>query len=241
MGGAAYEAAMAEYALIEDRLRDPAVLRHHRLARRLRREAAALEAMTAAEYDTRDRFDPYDVVLRVTAMGEGSDTRFAAAALVRAYVADARRRGWRVEHLTGEPEDGVPQADLAICGGEDGPGPWSVLKGETDVPREAVRVLVVPEPDPLSRPPGADGDWRVDPACTRMPHAPTAVRVTHLPTGLGAWGVSRGSPHRARDNAVRTVRALLFAGGRNDRTQGTKVIRPPVSGHVIMDSSGGDA
>ncbi|MBA9004872.1 hypothetical protein [Thermomonospora cellulosilytica] len=233
MAGSGYETALAEYADIEERLRDPAVLRRFRLARRLRRELAALEALSFDGTDgARDRFDPYDVVIRIDGRGA------LASWLLRACERGARRRGWRVEHFTGP----TPPVDLAVCAGEDGPGAWSVFKHRTGLHRDAatgetVRVLVLPdsgEPVDPAALPGDPADWSISRFCTR--DGVDRIGVTHLPSGLRGWGYSADSRHTARDNALRTVRALLLAEGLDPTEPAYRFVHPdlvPVRAHDL--------
>ncbi|TNY37098.1 hypothetical protein [Thermomonospora catenispora] len=220
MAGSGYEAALAEYADIEERLRDPAVLRRLRLARRLRREPAALEALSFGGAEgVRDRFDPYDVVIRIDGRGA------LASWLLRVYERSARRRGWRVERFT----DPTPPMDPAVCAGEDGPGAWSVFKHETGLHRDAetgetVRVPMLPDSGEPGDPPGEPGEWSIDTLCAR--DGVTRVAVTHLPSGLSGWGRSADSPREARDRALRTVLALLLAERLDPAEPAHRFVRP---------------
>ncbi|MBG6090742.1 PCRF domain-containing protein [Actinomadura viridis] len=176
-------------------------------AERLAAACARAEAWLAADLAGRDRYDPYDVI--VTIEGDPQDVR-----LLRMYcLARAGGRGWRTEPLDGEPGP-AGRTVVAITAGEGGPGAWSVLKGENGVHRvgdRAARVTVRPDADESVVRPGADWDWRIDLACTRAPHPPPALRVTHLPTGTAFAGVAADA-HRAHRNAWRQALAWSLAG-----------------------------
>lgn len=176
-------------------------------ADRIGREAASLRADLAAAVAARDPFDPYDAIVLIDAEDGGHRH---VQATVTAYQEDARDRGWRVEHLYNDPPP--HWAALEITAGEEGPGPWSVLKAGNGPVRTAdalvaVHVTVLPDAEPS---PVGPEDVRIDLYCTREPGAQTMLRVLHEPTGIGAYGRDP-DPARAQANAMRVVSAQLAA------------------------------
>lgn len=178
-------------------------------ADRIEREAVSLRADLAAAVAARDPFDPYDAIVLIDAEGGRHDH---VQAVVDAYREDARDRGWRAEHLYNDPPP--HWAMLEVTAGEEGPGPWSILKAGNGLARTAggpdpspVRVTVLPDAEPA---PVDPGDVRIDLYCTREPNAQTMLRVFHEPTRIGAYGRDP-DPARARANAMRVVSAQLAA------------------------------
>ncbi|XVQ08517.1 hypothetical protein ACQP1W_39080 [Spirillospora sp. CA-255316] len=207
-------AVVAEHTRLEERLTDPAVLRDHLLARRIRRGVAALESLLDGIQDGQatewDRYDPYDVVLTIEAEPEDVDL------LWRHYrdLAAHRPEGWRAVPLDGEPR-GRRRAVLAITAGETGPGAWSVLKTDNGIMaarrdvRQA-RVTVLPHAGERVVLPGSEGDWRLDLHCTRSPEPPSSITITHLPSGARFHGEA-ATPREAHANAVRQALARALA------------------------------
>ncbi|KAB2379095.1 PCRF domain-containing protein [Actinomadura montaniterrae] len=178
-------------------------------ADRIEREAASLRAELAAAVAARDPFDPYDVIVLIDA--EAGCHR-PVQAVVNAYEDDARARGWHVEHLYNDPPP--HWAMLGITAGEEGPGPWSVLKEGPRAVRSAdgsgtAHVTVLPEAEPA---PVDPRDVRIDLYCTREPGAQTMLRMLHEPTRIGAYGRDP-VPARAQANAMRVVWAQLAVLG----------------------------
>ncbi|HEU5023719.1 MAG TPA: PCRF domain-containing protein [Spirillospora sp.] len=178
---------------------------------RIEREAASLRADLAAAVAVRDPFDPYDVIVLIDVEAGGHRP---VQAVADAYREDARARGWHVEHLYNDPPP--HWAMLGITAGEEGPGPWSVLKdggGPRTVRTEdgpgTAHVTVLPEAEPAPIDPR---DVRIDLYCTREPDAQTMLRVFHEPSRIGAYGRDP-APARAQANAMRVVWAQLAVLG----------------------------
>ncbi|GAA2152398.1 PCRF domain-containing protein [Actinomadura napierensis] len=207
-------------------------------ADRIQREAALLRADLAAAVDARDPLDPYDVIVLIDA--EAGDHR-PVQVVVDAYREDARVRGWRVEHLYNDPPP--HWAMLGIGAGEEGPGPWSVLKNGAG-PRAvrtadgpgAAHVTVLPDAEPA---PVDPRDVRIDLYCTREPGAQTTLRVLHEPTGIGAYGRDP-VPARAQANAMRVVWAQLAATESAPEGRYQAVPQSP-GGHLRLRAAAGPA
>jgi protein subunit release factor A len=224
MDEAMAEALVTEHTRLEQRLTDPAVLRDHLRARRMRRAMATLESLLDDLQDGEatewDRYDPFDVILTIEAEPEDVDL------LWRRYrdLAARRPEGWRAVPLDGEPR-GRRRAVLAITAGETGPGAWSVLKADNgvhllnaheDADRAArpdarpARVTVLPHADEAVALPGSEQDWRIDLLCTRSPEPPSSITVTHLPSGARFHGEAATS-REAHANALRQALARALA------------------------------
>ncbi|MVZ99557.1 PCRF domain-containing protein [Actinomadura sp. LD22] len=176
---------------------------------RIEREAASLRADLSAAVAARDPFDPYDVIVLIEA--EAGDRRRPVQAVVETYREQARARGWRVEHLYNDPPP--DWATLGIAAGEQGPGPWSVLKDGG-----GLRTV---------RTPGGAATAHV----TVLPET-TMLRVLHEPTGIGAYGRDP-DPARAQGNAMRIVAAQLAALESAPEGRYQTVPQPP-GGHLSL-------
>ncbi|MFC5946587.1 hypothetical protein, partial [Micromonospora harpali] len=121
MDNAGYEALMAEYAEIEERLYTRAVLRDYRLGHRLRRQLEAMEAVVVdGSPGGWDPYDPYDVMIRVEALRNASGEPpvwpdpWDSMRLCRHH---ADRFGWKTVPLNADSALTV----LAVRAGESGP------------------------------------------------------------------------------------------------------------------------